>query len=510
MAATHFPALPDLFDHDDLRRWRACTRRFWLQRRRADFTADALSADVDASAEAAVVHGPAPADALRASFPGALRIATPGTPAQWQQALQQTAAALAGPHRPGAALFGACLASADGARVRIDVLLHGEQGLRVFKVRHATAADEADVDVVALWAHVAARSGLRVQSAGLLLVDTDFIYPGHGCYAGLFREVDLGPVLGTRPVALWLAAMRACARGAEPHAEPGAVCTRQAGCDFIGHCRARDGGTDIRATARLEIVGRELAAELRAEGHADLCSVPETRLGDARHRRAVRAIRQGAAVIEPAVGALMRQQPYPRCTLRMDTIGFAVPIWAGTRPYQVLPFQWTCDVQAAPGHLRACGHLATAAADPRREFALTLLQALGTQGPVFAYNAGFERNRIRELAQCFDDLAPALQALLPRIVDLFQIARAHFYHPAMSGSWSFKSLCRAVAPDLHADHFDAAGEVSTQAAFAHSLQRGLDGASLQSLRTALADHGRRQTAALRRLVALFEAVPPAD
>jgi hypothetical protein len=220
----------------------------------------------------------------------------------------------------------------------------------------------------------------------------------------------------------------------------------------------------------------------------------------------VRAIQQGTPVLEPEVAALMHALPYPRHSLRFDTIGFAVPVWAGTRPYQVLPFQWTCDVQSAAGDCARHGFLADAEGDPRRAFAQTLLQALGSSGPVFAYNAGFERNRIRELAQHFDDLAPVLEAVLPRIVDLFQIARAHFYHPAMAGSWSFKSISRAVAPELQVavDGLDGAGSPSAQAVFARSLQRGLDALTRQQLRAALQTHGQRQTEVLRRMLALFD------
>lgn len=150
-----------------------------------------------------MVHGPAPGAALRASFPGAVVIDAPHTPAEWARAVQDTAARLreGRAREEGWTLFGACLASDDGAQVRIDVLTRGAHGLRLFKVRYATVGGEADVDAVALWAHVAARCGLRVHGVGLMLVDTDFIYPGHGCYAGLFREVDLAPVLGSRPVA---------------------------------------------------------------------------------------------------------------------------------------------------------------------------------------------------------------------------------------------------------------------------------------------------------------------
>ena len=139
------------------------------------------------------------------------------------------------------------------------------------------------------------------------------------------------------------------------------------------------------ATLSLDIVGKALAVELRREGHVDLRSVPPGRLMDARHRRALRAVQQGAPVLEPGVARLMREQPWPRHYLRFETIGFAVPVWAGTRPYQVLPFQWSCDVETAPGVWRHQGYLADAQGDPRRAFATSLLAALGQSGCVFAH-----------------------------------------------------------------------------------------------------------------------------
>jgi Domain of unknown function(DUF2779) len=498
-------AVEHLLTQEDLHSWRACPRRFWLARQR------------DASVRP---HGPGPDDALRATFPGAVSLAPPGTPAEWAQAVQRTTAWLGEPHRRGRggaegwALLGACLSSDDGALVRMDVMTRGAQGVRLLKVRYATVGDEADVDAVALWAHVAARCGLRVAGVGLLLVDTDFIYPGHGCHAGLFREVDLAPVLGSRPVSTWLVAMRRCERGPQPHAEPGPQCRQPGSCEFTSHCNPTV-PAPAPGVASLEVFGRELAAELRLEGHADLYSVPEQRLSDPRHRRALRAVRQGGPVLEASVAGLFRAHGYPRHLLRMDTIGFAVPVWAGTQPYQDLPFQWTCDVEMAPGRWQELAFLAGDdgnPGDPRRAFAQTLLKALGVRGPVYAYNAGFERNRIRELAQRFADLAPALEALLPRIVDLFQIARTHYYHPSMCGSWSFKSICAAMAPELQAGQFLGEGETSAQAAFGRSLQRGLDPASRLRLRASLRAHGRRETEALRRMVAVFagaDRAPPA-
>lgn len=479
---------------EDLRQWRRCARRYGLLRRGEPLPEGPH--DLVPMAEPAQVPGPGLEAALRASFPGAVVIERPATSADWLEALTRTHAALADARlqTEGATLFGACLASDDGARVRIDVLQRGAHGWRVLKVRLATVGDEADVDEAALWAHVAARSGIRVQQVALLLVDTDFVYPGLGLYAGLFREVELAPVLGARPVGDWLAAMRACER---PAAHTTTGCVRPGLCSNRFPC-GEPAMAERLQPASLEVLGRETAARLRAQGHADLHEVPAQQLTEPRHRRIWQAVQQGAPVIEPAVADLLQALPYPRHFLRIDTIGFAVPSWPGTQPYQILPFQWTCDTEPGPGQLHRQVFLAQADGDPRRAFAQSLLKALGTAGPILAYNAGFERNRIRELALCFDDLAAALEALLPRIVDLFQVVRLHYYHPVMCGSWSFKSVCRALAPALAIEGFEVAGERNPSALFARSLQRD---PQAQRLREALIRHGQGEAEALRTMVA---------
>jgi len=77
-----------------------------------------------------------------------------------------------------------------------------------------------------------------------------------------------------------------------------------------------------------------------------------------------------------------------------------------------------------------------------------LIETCGTHGAVFVYNAGFEKARIRELADRFPELKLPLLAINKRVVDLLPIARQHYYHPDQHGSWSIKKVLPAVAPDL--------------------------------------------------------------
>ncbi len=523
----------DWLDTDDLLRWRQCPRRFWWQRQAQaaapagrPTATDRLSAD---DGQIRPLHpddgpvGAAVGQALRASHPAGVEIQAPAGPhdeAGWALGVRATAAALdAGVlDGEGGAIVGACLASDDGVRVRVDLLAPGERGLRVLRLRHATAGNEADVDAAALWAHVAARGGLRLQGVALRLVDTDFIYPGHGLYAGLYRDSDLLPSLGSRPVADWLVAMRQCARGALPAATPGAHCGGAQPCPWRAGCDVAAPEPAATLPDALAVLGRDSAARLREAGWQRLGDLDArqaaAQLPEPRHRRIWQAVTQGAPVIEPALGEQLRAMPWPRRWLRIDTLGYAVPVWAGTRPYQALPFQWTLAEEAEPGVLHWHAHLAGAGADPRRAWAESLLAAAAPApfeaGPVFAYNAGYERNRLAELAVQFDDLAPALLALQARLVDLYPLMRAHVYHPEMRGAWSFRAVAQAFAPELGGHRFGAEGGLPPLAgspgeAMARALHPGTPGPVREALRGALLAYGRRQVQVLRALTQRFEA-----
>ncbi|MBK9705075.1 MAG: DUF2779 domain-containing protein [Betaproteobacteria bacterium] len=57
----------------------------------------------------------------------------------------------------------------------------------------------------------------------------------------------------------------------------------------------------------------------------------------------------------------------PRYFLDFETVGPAVPLWPGTRPYQKIPMQWSCHRQDADGDLAQLPpFLATGEGDPRR------------------------------------------------------------------------------------------------------------------------------------------------
>jgi hypothetical protein len=187
---------------------------------------------------------------------------------------------------------------------------------------------------------------------------------------------------------------------------------------------------------------------MAADGITDLRLVPESALKSALHRRIRNAHQSGKAVLEPGAAPILKSLSWPRYYLDFETIAMSVPRWAGTRPYQSVPFQWSCHIQTRSGGLTHKCFLDTSSASPIEGFASSLLAVLGTKGPILVYNQSFEAARIRELAQMLPKLAPMLGALHERMVDLLPITRDNYYHPAMRGSFSIKRVLPTVAPNL--------------------------------------------------------------
>lgn len=160
---------------------------------------------------------------------------------------------------------------------------------------------------------------------------------------------------------------------------------------------------------------------------------------------------------------------YPRSWLDFKTISFAVPRWVGTRPYQQVPFQFSVHVEQADGRIDHHDFLALNTNDPRRDCAEALLRAIPPQGAVIGYNAAFERSRVVELAEAFPDLAPALEAIGNRIVDLLPVTRAHWYHRDQRGSWSIKAVLPTIAPELDYSGLEVNSGGAAQQAFLEAI-----------------------------------------
>ena len=283
------------------------------------------------------------------------------------------------------------------------------------------------------------------------------VYPGNEDYHGLLREHDLSKAAFDRAeeVKEWIAeAQKIAARRIEPPIKTGGQCATPYACGFLAYCKSHEPQPEYPATWLPYRSKKALKTLVDNNRAIDMRDVPDTLLDDTQKR--VKEHTLSGEIFFDAGGAAadLAQHKLPAYFLDFETIMFAVPIWKGTRPYQQIVFQFSVHHLSKKGELTDQAFLDLSGEDPSKKLAEALVAACGARGPVFVYNAGFEKTRIKELAARFPGLKVALLAINDRIVDLCPIAEQHYYHPSQRGSWSIKKVLPAAIPELRYDDLD--------------------------------------------------------
>lgn len=218
------------------------------------------------------------------------------------------------------------------------------------------------------------------------------------------------------------------------HLQPGALCSIEVPFDWAERL------PNLRGKARAAV---DALPEPRHTQDLDLAAdfwSPE-------QRRLILCNRQGEAIVEldgleEAIAAFL-QGPTTYLDFEYDPF-VAIPRFEGTRPFQRLPFQWAMSRSDRPGEDFA--FLATDQADPRRAFIESLLEALPATGPIITYYAAAETTVLKYYLEDWfgGEYAARVQNVLLRILDLYQLVKGHYGHPAMMGSFSLKRVAPAM------------------------------------------------------------------
>lgn len=416
-------------------------------------------------------------------------------------ALEQTRVALTQPPRP---LFEATFQH-GGTLVRADLLLPDQQGWRMVEVKSSTTVKDYHLSDAAVQTWVLQQQGVSLTRIELAHINNQFVYPGGGDYQGLLTYADITATVQDlqMDVPTWITQARATASlDTEPNIAPGQQCTDPFECAFRRYCDPAAFDPLPSYSVRVLPYGGHLVKELLAEGKEDLRDLDESRFSNPRHQRIWRTAQQGRAELDPEAGEIIRQLGWPRYYIDFETLNPAIPLWEGTRPYQQVPFQWSCHIET-PDSLQHAAFLADGTEDPRRPFIETLLDTIGEEGPVIVYHAAFERTRLQESAEAFPELAPRIQSIIDRLFDLLPLSRDHYYHPDMLGSWSIKAVLPTIAPELSYEGLTVAHGSAAQEAFAEILAPETSEEGRAELRQALLEYCERDTLAMVRIACFY-------
>ncbi len=349
---------------------------------------------------------------------------------------------------------------------------------------------------------------LPIKQSELVVIDKLFVYSSRGDYTGLFKsyKVDHGIEGELADIPVVVQAARKTLQGKMPKVEMGAQCTDPFECPFIKHCR-KSAPAQPKYPVSILPYGKRLAAELNAEGYTDLRKVPVKRMEGVKNaaQRRVHAVTvSGKPHRAPDAARLLAKLPYPRYYLDFETVAFAVPLWEDTRPYESLPFQWSCHIETAPGEFIHKECLSDDHIYPVWRVIDELRITLAKKGVIFVYSE-YENTTLNSVARRHPDLAPAINAIRARLFNLLPFTQKHFYHPLMRGSWSMKNVLPAIAPDLDYSRLGGVrGGGAASTAFMEMIAGTTPTVRWRSLRRDLLEYCERDTWAMVRLVRTLE------
>ena len=415
------------------------------------------------------------------------------------QAVATTQALMAATAPPP--LFEAAFTYQD-IRVRVDILVPNDGGgFDLIEVKSTGSVKDQHVTDAAIQTYVVEGCGVAVDRALLMHLNKEYIYRG-GDYdleqIFTFEDVTdgvrecLAEDIPRELPPMW----EVLRQDGPPEVDTGPHCTRPYRCSFFLHCHRDEPEHPTRELPRLT---DSMWLQLKTSGIRDIAAIPpDFPQLNALQRRVCESVVSGRPFIAQGLGPKLRSIAFPASFLDFETVMPTVPIYAGTRPFQVFPFQWSLHVRDAQGNLEHREFLNPDGADPREKFASSLLDALPAEGDILAYS-GYEERILRGLTEAFPAHRNGLLALVGRIVDLLALVRDGYYHPEFHGSFSLKSVLPALVPEFGYGDLQVRDGQDATVAYLRMVAPETPDDERAELRESLLGYCRRDTEAMIRV-----------
>jgi CRISPR/Cas system-associated exonuclease Cas4 (RecB family) len=284
-----------------------------------------------------------------------------------------------------------------------------------------------------------------------------------------------------------------------PSIYPGKHCKKPFLCQYFNYC-LKDLDNPVTELPRVSDYALYLLNDL---GIKDISQIPsDFPVLTGLQQRVRNVVVEGIPFINSDIKKEFQSLKFPLYFLDFEAFNPAIPLYKGTKPYQMIPFQWSLHILSKNGRVKHKAYLHNNYSDPHRSFASSLLKALKKKGSILVYS-NFESTRIKELAQILPVYSKDLKAIQRRIIDLQQIIKSHCYLAEFHGSYSLKNVLPVLVPDLDYSDLEISNGASAAKAFTDMMQKKTPLNVKQKLFSQLLDYCKRDTEAMLLIYKYF-------
>ena len=409
-----------------------CVKALWLKKNRKD-----LIAPVDETTQRRFDVGNAVQEVARLRYPTG--VICPQDVDIIKDATETKALA-----KKNNVLFEATAFNQKGTFCRIDVMEKRGDVWDLTEIKSAAEVKDDYINDLAFQKYVFQTAGYSIDRCKVLYINNKYVRQKELDIEQLFTLEDVSEQVNERLFNVPVEAenyLKIQAQEQEPQIFLKSSCQE---CPFYHYC-----GKDVPEYSIFDLLKSKEADTFYTQNNSlrvedvpeSYCSTP-TQLIDRE------AYLTGQLHVEPAeIKAFLDTLEYPLYYLDFETAQLAIPLFENSNPYAQIPFQYSLHIQQQKdGPVEHKGYLHQEKSDPRRKLAEQLIADCDKTGSIIAYNATFEKTRIKELANLFPDLSDDLLALNERMADqLIPFRRRALYSPKQKTSASIKYVLPAFS-----------------------------------------------------------------
>ncbi|WP_010256806.1 DUF2779 domain-containing protein [Treponema primitia] len=334
----------------------------------------------------------------------------------------------------------------------VDILRKFKNAVEIVEVKSSTEIKPVYIDDMAFQYYVLSGCGLGVKKISLMHINNRYVRQGNLDLKKLFTIEDCTPevIAKQKDMEKQIADIKLIAgQKQEPVIGIGPHCGDPYLCGYTDYCWRHIPDKSVFTIARLP--GKK-KFDYYDRGIISFDDILKS--GVSLSEKQQRQLESEAKQLPPRIDtekirAFLDTLSCPLYFLDFETFMPALPPFDGCRPYMQIPFQYSLHILKSPAaELEHREFLAQEGTDPRRPLAEALCKDIPRTVCTLAYNMGFEKMVIANLAELFPDLSKQLLAIRRHIKDLMTPFQSHaYYRREFEGSYSIKAVLPALFPD---------------------------------------------------------------
>ena len=337
--------------------------------------------------------------------------------------------------------------SEDGIFAMADILVKNGDGWDMYEVKASTQVKDVHINDAAIQWYALSKV-LNLNHAYVIHINNQYVRDRELNVEELFTVENVTDEVFEKQEEIepQLLEMESMLKEGVPDIDIGVHCSDPYGCDFSSHCwkhiPKNNSVFDISYA-----VGKQW--KLYYQGILSIDDVPNDFHFGANATLQIKYHKsQEIKIDKPKIKAFLDTIEYPINFFDFETFQNAIPRFNMQRPYAQMPFQYSLHILHEDGTLEHKEFLGDENSDPRLPLAKQMLKDITPTGSIVAYSQGFEKGKIRNLAELFDELREDLLSLNERFVDIAHpFQHKHYYHPKFNGRYSIKIVLPTLFPD---------------------------------------------------------------